>query len=192
MKSWFWSFHEGMNGITFLYGGLLLNNMVHSSGSQTNHYTGTALWPCICHNEMWNCCKKFTAVPKKHNTCISNDPKFLDRHVWANSIHIDQTVPEGQQCSPRWNCSKRSVLIRVYTVCHSFCISWMHYSMVKPPWSNFKVTEANFKDFVYIIIKNCHTLYWSRSWRKLANNISAFSWSDMSNKYSGTGNWNEM
>ena len=34
----------------------------------------------------------------------------------------------------RW----RSSLIRVYTVCHSVCIVWTHYSMVEPHSSNFK------------------------------------------------------
>ena len=48
-----------------------------------------------------------------------NDPKFSDRYAWANSADPDQTAP-------------RSSLIRVYTVCHSVCIVWTHYSMVEP------------------------------------------------------------
>ena len=32
-----------------------------------------------------------------------------------------------------------SSLIRVYTVCHSVCIVWTHYSMVQPHSSNFRV-----------------------------------------------------
>ena len=44
-------------------------------------------------------------------------PKFLDRYAWANSADPDQTAPS---------------LIRVYTVCHSACIIWTHYSMVEP------------------------------------------------------------
>ena len=24
-----------------------------------------------------------------------NDPKFLDRQAWANSVHLDQTAPKG-------------------------------------------------------------------------------------------------
>ena len=35
-------------------------------------------------------------------------------------------------------------LIRVYTVCNSVCILWVHYSLVKPSCSNFRVTTANF------------------------------------------------
>ena len=52
-----------------------------------------------------------------------NDPKFLDRYAWANSADPDQTAP--------------SSLIRFYTVCHSVCIVWTHYSTVEPHSSNF-------------------------------------------------------
>ena len=34
--------------------------------------------------------------------------------------------------------------IRVYTVCNSICIFWMHYSTVKPSCLNFSVITANF------------------------------------------------
>ena len=40
--------------------------------------------------------------------------------------------------------SQRSGLIRVYTVCNSGCIFWVHYSLVKPSCSNFRVIKANF------------------------------------------------
>ena len=33
--------------------------------------------------------------------------------------------------------------IRVYTVCHSICIVWTHYSMVEPHSSNFRVITTN-------------------------------------------------
>ena len=55
-----------------------------------------------------------------------HDPKFLDRHVCANNVNPDQT------------------LIRVYTVCHSVCNFWMHYPVVKPPCSNFRIIKSNF------------------------------------------------
>ena len=58
----------------------------------------------------------------------SNDPKFLDRYVWANSADPDQ----------------RSSLIRVYTVCHSVCIVQTHNPMVEPHSSNFRVITTNF------------------------------------------------
>ena len=35
-------------------------------------------------------------------------------------------------------------LIRVYTVCHTICIFWMHYSMVKPSCSNFRMIKPHF------------------------------------------------
>ena len=35
-------------------------------------------------------------------------------------------------------------VIRVYTVCNSLSIFWMHYSTVKLPCSNFRVITANF------------------------------------------------
>ena len=58
--------------------------------------------------------------------------------IWANSADPDQTAPR-----PRSDCSQRSSLIWVCTVCCSVCIFWMHYSMVKPPCSNFMVITAN-------------------------------------------------
>ena len=48
----------------------------------------------------------------------------------------------SKQCRPRSDCS-RSSLIRVYTVCHSTCIVWTHYSMVEPHRSNFRVITTN-------------------------------------------------
>ena len=48
-----------------------------------------------------------------------------------NSADPDQTAP-------------RSSLIRVYTVCHSACIVWTHYSMVEPHSSNFRVVTIKF------------------------------------------------
>ena len=35
-------------------------------------------------------------------------------------------------------------LIRFYTVCHSVCIVWTHYSMVEPHSWNFRVITTNF------------------------------------------------
>ena len=61
-----------------------------------------------------------------------NDPTFSDRYAWANSADPNQTALEG------------SSLIRVYTVCHSTCIIWTHYSMIEPHSSNFRVITTNF------------------------------------------------
>ena len=38
----------------------------------------------------------------------------------------------------------RCSLIWVYTVCHSVCMVWTHYSMVEPHSSNFRVITTNF------------------------------------------------
>ena len=40
---------------------------------------------------------------------------------------------------------KGSSLIRVYTVCNSLCIFWLHYSKEKPSCSTFRVITANFR-----------------------------------------------
>ena len=38
----------------------------------------------------------------------------------------------------------RLLLFRIYTVYHSVCIVWTHYSMVEPHSSNFRVITTNF------------------------------------------------
>ena len=45
------------------------------------------------------------------------------------------------------------LLLRVYTVCNSLCIFWMHYSKEKPSCSTFRVITANFRvsEFLGII-----------------------------------------
>ena len=47
-----------------------------------------------------------------------------------------------KQCRPRSNCSWRNSLIWVYIVCHSICIFWTHYSILKPPSSNLRTTRT--------------------------------------------------
>ena len=68
-------------------------------------------------------------VPSLKNGKYRNVPMFSDRQVWANSADPDQTAPS---------------LIRVYTVCNSLCIFWMHYSKERPSCSTFRVITANF------------------------------------------------
>ena len=62
-----------------------------------------------------------------------NVPTFSDGQVWANSADPDQTAPRS------------SSLIRVYAVCNSLCIFWMHYSKEKPSCSTFRVITADFR-----------------------------------------------
>ena len=57
------------------------------------------------------------------NSLYRNIPKFSDRQVWANSADPDQ---------------------RVYTVCDSLCIFWMHYSKETPSCSTFRWLQQIF------------------------------------------------
>ena len=88
-----------------------------------------------------------TALLDKH---YHNDPKFLDRYTWANNADPHQTAP----------------LIRVYTVCHSICIIWTHYSMVEPHSSNFRVITTNilgvriFRKFMILDKTGMQGLFW--------------------------------
>ena len=68
-----------------------------------------------------------------------NDPKFFGQ------------ICLGKQCS----------LIRVYTVCHSFCIVWTHYSMVEPHSSNFRLITTN---FLGVRIFRKFTVIWIGYW----------------------------
>ena len=73
-----------------------------------------------------------------------NFPKFSDRHVWANS-----TDP-------------------VFTVCHSICIVWTHYSMVEPHSSNFRVITTN---FLGVRIFRKFTVVYPSSWCSLDSSV---------------------
>ena len=82
------------------------------------------------------------------NDKYRNEPKFLDRYAWANSADPDQ----------------RSSLIRVYTVCHSVCMVWTHYSMVEPHTcsSNFRVITTKFlgvRIFRKFMVLSCTEVY---------------------------------
>ena len=70
----------------------------------------------------------------------------LPRPLQLNTVMILSfgTDRSGQTVQNRSDCSKRSSLIRVYTVCHSVCFVWTHYSMVEPHSSNFRVITTNF------------------------------------------------
>ena len=98
---------------------------------------------------------------KAVNTIISSyciqcrpraDPRDCGVYVKSKQNYLN--VPRfsdgwvvGTQCRPRSDYSWRSSLIRVYTVCHSICTFWTHYSIVQPPFSNFRVIKAKCSDF---------------------------------------------
>ena len=58
----------------------------------------------------------------------------------------------GKQCRPRSDCSWRSSLIRVYSVCHSICIFWTNCSVVKRYCSQFRMIAAIFRVTEYLRI----------------------------------------
>ena len=63
-----------------------------------------------------------------------NDPKFLDRHVWANSANPDQTALRPG-----------STLFAIL-----FASFGLHYSMVDKHCSNFRIITAIFRVFEYL------------------------------------------
>ena len=76
-------------------------------------------------SRLYACFVSFAVICSEIYYC--NDPKFLDRYAWANSADPDQTA-----------------LHWIYTVCHSVCIVWTHYSMVEPHSSNFRMITTIF------------------------------------------------
>ena len=64
---------------------------------------------------------------------LQNHSPFFDQALLkCMVIHVFikfQTDSQGKQCRP--------------IVCHSVSIFWMHYSMVKPHCSNFRIITAN-------------------------------------------------
>ena len=81
-----------------------------------------------------------------------NDPKFLEREAWADNA----------DCRPRSDCSKRSSLIRVFTVCLCSCILLANYPVNWPVCSNFIVFIAKFscvrKFWNFTVFDKCHNL----------------------------------
>ena len=61
----------------------------------------------------------FLSIPQTRDILyhtIPNNPELSDRQVWANSVDP-------------WSWSS---LIWVYTICHSVCIFWLNYYLIKP------------------------------------------------------------
>ena len=92
---------------------------IHSVARHSNGSQGPRASSCgQCLNEQCRCIRWDLSL---HWVLIyRNFPKFSDRQVWANS-------------------AERSSLIRVYTVCDSLCIFWIHYSKDTPSCSTFRV-----------------------------------------------------
>ena len=64
---------------------------------------------------------------------------FLDWRCYIHTVVFGLTGL-GKQCRPI-----SDSLIRVFTVCNSLCIFWMHYSKKKPSCSTFMVITAKFR-----------------------------------------------
>ena len=69
------------------------------------------------------------------NICYQNEPRLL--------------IGLGKQCRPRSDCSSKSSLIRVYTVCSSVYIFLKHYHMPV----NFQSGKVKSESSGHIIIK---------------------------------------
>ena len=64
--------------------------------------------------------------------------------IKPSEIILFGQADRNKQCRPRSDSLWRSTLIRVYTVCHSVCIFWMHYPMIKLHYSNLRIISAIF------------------------------------------------
>ena len=82
---------------------------------------------------------------------ITNWKTIVEVMYW--SLVCRQTSLGKQTCRPRSGSSWRKSLIKVYIVCHSVCIFWTHYSMVKQHCSNSSIITAIFwvSDFFQIL-----------------------------------------
>ena len=99
--------------------------------------------------------------PTSNCYCEQTVQTHIKLLLWANSADPHQTATVSKQCRPTSNCyCEQTVQTQIKlllwanstdpdqtaTVCHSIMIYivWMHYTMVKPPCSNFRVITANF------------------------------------------------
>ena len=102
----------------------------------------------------------------------SDQTGWMPRLIWVHSHIVGFVMSRlifrqpylGNQCRQRSDCSfssgldsSSSSLMRAYTVCHSICIFWMHYFMVKLHCSNFKIIIAIFSEcFIFFMIPPFH------------------------------------
>ena len=93
---------------------------------------------------------------------LGEDDKFglhghpLQRGVTVMILSFRTDMP-GQTMQ-----TQRSSLIKVYTVCHSVCIVWSHYSMVEPHSLNFGVITIFFLWWrVYEYLGNLRLLHYT-------------------------------
>ena len=80
------------------------------------------------------------------NICCGYSLNCLRKAILMNTIMIlsFRTDMSGKKVQTQIRLLVEEQSDQVYTVCHSVCIFWMHYSMVKQPCSNFWMITANF------------------------------------------------
>ena len=81
-------------------------------------------------------------------SCLTSYSCTLVCRKYCNDLTVMflsfRTDRSGQTVQTRSDCSYRSSLIRVYTVCHFVCIFWTRYSMVEHLCLIFRVIAVNF------------------------------------------------
>ena len=105
------------------------------------------LWRVNC--ELWVWSHNRSLFETHH---ISLDPDFIVPY----KFYVLGQIGLSKQCRPRSDCFWRSSLIRVYAVCHSISILWMHYCNVTSNFSIFRTIMAivwgvpNFRIFTVV------------------------------------------
>ena len=80
-----------------------------------------------------------------HNICFYGEiTKFIPKLSSLSACFTVTVIFLSFRTDRPGQTVQRSSLIRVYTVCNSLCIFWMHYSKEKPSCSTFRVITTNF------------------------------------------------
>ena len=108
------------------------------------------------------------------NMNLISSARCWQMHLWTEMILSFRTEKPGQTVQTQIRLLLS--LIRVYTVCHSVCIVWTHYSMVEPHSSNFTVITTNFwgvRIFRTFTVRKAWKLdsYCAPCWGRYGNNI---------------------
>ena len=106
----------------------------------------------LSHNSDW---VQQLVRMRVHLVCIRSRVRYSQQHSLVMNKFSLPLVQEGQlsvtvmilsfhtDIPGQTGQTQISSLIRVYTVCHSICIIWTHYSMVEPHSSDFRVISIN-------------------------------------------------
>ena len=80
----------------------------------------------------------------RHLFCYNKTPYFLNRYLCQLENLFTLMILSFRTDTPGQTVQTQIRLPRVYTVCHSVCIVWTHYSMVEPHSSNLRVITTIF------------------------------------------------